>query len=96
MSNKHTIEFHPAAKKELMKLDNQMKVFIVTSLDQFINAYSLEYEVEMIRASKIKKLKGQWQGFYRLRLRNYRVIYEKIEDRLVIHIVRVAHRKEVY
>jgi mRNA interferase RelE/StbE len=36
------------------------------------------------------------RGFYRLRLRNYRVIYEKIEDRLVIHIVRIAHRREVY
>ena len=93
---KYELTFHPAAKKELFKLDHQAKVFIVKSLDFFIEAYDAEYEVQLMKQSKIKKLKGEWQGFYRLRLRNYRVIYEKIEDQLVIHIVRVAHRKEVY
>lgn len=96
MSEKHTLEFHPQAKKELMKLDHQIKLFIAQSLDQFINAYNDEYEQQLIKNSKIKKLKGQWQGFYRLRLRNYSVIYEKINERLVIHIVRGAHRKEAY
>jgi len=92
----YTLEFHPAAKKELDKLDYQTKVYIVQSLSLFIEAYSPEYERELMQQSKVKKLKGEWKGFYRLRLRNYRVIYEKIRERLVIQIVRVAHRKEVY
>jgi mRNA interferase RelE/StbE len=92
----YTLEFHPAAKKELDKLDQQTKVYVVQSLSLFIEAYSPEYEHELMLQSKVKKLKGEWKGFYRLRLRNYRVIYEKIQDRLVIHIVRVAHRREVY
>lgn len=92
----YKIEFHPSAKKELMKFDKQIKVFIVKSLDDFINNFSLEYENELIKISRIKKLKGQWEGFYRLKLRNYRVIYEKIGDSLIIHIIRIAHRKEVY
>jgi mRNA interferase RelE/StbE len=92
----YKIEFHPAAKKELEKLDKQIQVYIIKSLDLFINSYSSEYESELIKQSKIKKLKGNWKGFYRLRLRNYRVIYEKIENKLIIHIVRIAHRKEVY
>ena len=92
----HTLEFHPAAKKELDKFDHQAKACVVQSLGLFIDAYSPEYEVELMQQSKVKKLKGEWKGFYRLRLRNYRVIYEKIHERLVIHIVRVAHRKEVY
>ena len=93
---KYKIEFHPAAKKELDKLDYQTKVYIVKSLSLFIEAYSPEYEKELMQQSKIKKLKGEWKGFYRLRLRNYRVIYEKIKERLVIHIVRVAHSREIY
>jgi mRNA interferase RelE/StbE len=92
----YTLEFHPAAKKELYKLDHQVKVFIVQSLSLFIENYDAAYEAELMKLSKIKKLHGQWDGFYRLRLRDYRVIYEKINDQLVIHIIRVAHRKEVY
>ena len=94
--SKYKIEFHPAAKKELDKLDFQTKVYIVKSLSTFIEAYSLEYELELIKRSKIKKLKGKWNGFYRLRLRNYRIIYEKFDEKLIIHIVRIAHRKDVY
>ena len=92
----YRLTFHPATTKELKKLDHQAKIFIVQSLELFINAYDSSYETEMMKQSKIKKLQGEWQGFYRLRLRNYRVIYEKINEELIIHIVRVAHRKEVY
>ena len=84
----YRLEFHPAAKKELDKL--------VQSLSLFIETYSPVYELELMHQSKVKKLKGEWKGFYWLRLRNYRVIYEKINEKLVIHIVRVAYRREVY
>jgi len=94
--DKYSFIFHPKAKKELDKLDSQTKVFVVKSLSEFIDNFSNKYEVELISKGKIKKLKGNWEGFYRLRLRNYRVIYEKYNSKLLIHIVRVAHRKEVY
>ena len=92
----YKLEFHPAAKKELDKLDYQIKIYIIQSLTMFIESYSHEYELELMHQSKLKKLKGEWKGFYRLRLRNYRVIYEKIQENLIIYIVRVAHRREVY
>jgi len=92
----YALVFHPSASKELKKLDHQVKLFIVQSLELFISSYNSDYEIEMMQQSKIKKLKGEWKGFYRLRLRNYRVIYEKINEELIIHIVRVAHRKEIY
>lgn len=92
----YSIEFHPSAKKELFKMEYQTKIFVVNSLEQFIKSFNDEFEKELIKTSKIKKLKGEWKGFYRLRLRNYRVIYEKINNQLLIHIVRIAHRKEVY
>lgn len=94
--NNYVLEFHPSALKELKKLDNQIQTFVISSIETFITSYSIEYENEMIKSSKIKKLKGKWQGFFRLRLRNYRIIYEKINDKLVVHIVRIAHRREVY
>jgi mRNA interferase RelE/StbE len=93
---KYRLSFHPAAEKELKKFDRQTKIYIIKSLSQFIESYSFEYERELIKTKKVKKLKGEYSGFYRLKLRTYRVIYEKIEDELIIHILRIAHRKEVY
>ncbi|MGM0466447.1 MAG: type II toxin-antitoxin system RelE family toxin [Acidobacteriota bacterium] len=46
--------------------------------------------------NNIKKLKGTKENYYRLRVGNYRVIFKKEEERLIIIIVRIGHRKEVY
>jgi mRNA interferase RelE/StbE len=41
-------------------------------------------------------LTGQWLGFYKLRVGDYRVIYElDIEEQLII-IIRIGHRREIY
>jgi mRNA interferase RelE/StbE len=41
-------------------------------------------------------LTGQWSGFYKLRVGDYRVIYEfDVENKLII-ITRVDHRREIY
>jgi len=36
------------------------------------------------------------ESVYRVRVGDYRILYEVIDDRLVIHVVRVAHRREAY
>lgn len=41
-------------------------------------------------------LKGAFQGFRKLRVGEYRVIYSFLKDVAVIQILRVAHRREVY
>ncbi len=46
--------------------------------------------------SNDKALKGKHKGKYRKRAGNYRIIYLKENDILVITIIRIAHRKEVY
>ena len=47
-------------------------------------------------ANNIKKLKGKYQEYYRLRVGDYRVIYSQENDRLVIIIIRIGHRKGIY
>jgi len=39
-------------------------------------------------------LKGKFKGMRRMRVGNYRVIYEIIED--VVLVLRIHHRKDVY
>jgi len=40
------------------------------------------------------KLSGEDK--YRLRRGNYRIIYSIEDDKLIVHIVKVGHRKDVY
>lgn len=36
------------------------------------------------------------ESVYRVRIGNYRILYEVIDARLVIQVVRVGHRRDVY
>ncbi|HZI96267.1 MAG TPA: type II toxin-antitoxin system RelE/ParE family toxin [Actinomycetales bacterium] len=36
------------------------------------------------------------QSVYRVRVGHYRIVYEVLDDVLVVHVVRVGHRREVY
>ena len=41
-------------------------------------------------------LKGELSGLRRVRVGSYRVVYEVVEDRLTILVVRIGHRRDVY
>ncbi|MCZ7631356.1 MAG: type II toxin-antitoxin system RelE/ParE family toxin [Microthrixaceae bacterium] len=41
------------------------------------------------------KLTGE-DAVYRVRIGDYRILYEVIDDRLLIHVVRIGHRRDVY
>jgi len=43
-----------------------------------------------------KPLKGKHKGKFRKRAGNYRVVYLKENNILLITVIRIAHRKEVY
>jgi len=49
-----------------------------------------------ILANNIKKLKGMYQDYNRLRVGDYRVIYSREKERFLIIIIRIGHRKEIY
>jgi mRNA interferase RelE/StbE len=41
-------------------------------------------------------LKGEFSGLRRLRVGDYRVVYEVIDEELVVLVIRVGHRRAVY
>ena len=43
-----------------------------------------------------KKLKGEFEGFYSVRMWPYRIIYTIFKKELIVLVVDVGHRKEVY
>ena len=94
--NSYSLEVNKKASKEILSLNKSVRTFILNELDNFISNFDEYYEKELIRSTKIKVLKGQYKGLYRLRLRTYRVIYEKKNSKLTILVLRVSHRKDVY
>ena len=83
------IEFDDAAAKELRKLDRQIQKEILHYLRKRIAT-----EDDPRRFGK--PLSHSLAGLWRYRLRNYRIICNIEEDKLVVLIVRVAHSKDVY
>jgi mRNA interferase RelE/StbE len=43
-----------------------------------------------------KSLKGEFQGYWRYRWGDYRVIYKISEREVLVVVLRISHRKEVY
>ena len=72
--------------KELEKLTVENQKLVFTKIKDLENGHF----------SNDKPLKGKHQGEYRKRAGNYRIIYLKENDIVLITIIRIAHRKEVY
>jgi mRNA interferase RelE/StbE len=83
----YKIEFLKSAVKEFKKLDFIAQKMIKAKLE------ILAENPEKLK-NEIKPLKGQYSGKFRLRVRNYRVIYQKRDEVLIILIVRIGHRKD--
>jgi len=43
-----------------------------------------------------KRLVGNLSDFYRVRVGDYRIVYEIIDDTVTVDIIKISHRKDVY
>ncbi|MBA3874000.1 MAG: type II toxin-antitoxin system mRNA interferase toxin, RelE/StbE family [Anaerolineae bacterium] len=43
-----------------------------------------------------EELTGQWAGYYRIRVGDYRIIYRIEHSELLIVIEAIGHRREIY
>lgn len=84
----HKIFFAKSAAKELgriYRIEKKLYFHLIAAVERLqTNPY------------QGKRLKGKLQGDYSLRVGNYRVIYTIHKHKLIIYIVDVGHRKEIY
>jgi mRNA interferase RelE/StbE len=76
----------PSAEKTLDQVPRRFKLRIVVALQK------LRTEPRPLGAGK---LAGQ-ERIYRIRVGDYRVVYEIEDERLVVLVLRVANRKDAY
>jgi len=82
---KYTVRLSKKAEKFLDKTPDHIAVSILKALG---------YLAEDPRPQGYIKLKGQ--DAYRIRVGNYRVIYQIVDKILVVEVIDIGHRKEVY
>lgn len=92
----YEIDFATTAKKDFKVINKADTTFIRDSLYDFAQNFNSEYEKSLMHSGKIKKLKGQKEVLYRLKLRSYRVIYKKYDNKLVILVLHATTRKGAY
>ncbi|MDF1877181.1 type II toxin-antitoxin system RelE/ParE family toxin [Sulfurimonas sp. SAG-AH-194-L11] len=85
----YTLNFLNSAKKEFKKLDTVAQKTIKEKLLLLVE------NPEHLK-NNIKALKGEYKGKFRLRVHQYRIIFQVKDEELIIIVVRVGHRKEVY
>jgi len=82
---KYTILIERYAQKLIMKLNKEDIPLIKGAIASLANDP---------RPPGSKKLKGE--SAWRIRMRNYRIIYEIDDDRVIVTVITVGHRKNVY
>lgn len=83
----YTVVFKPAALQQLGKLTPEIQVVLIEAIEAL---------ADDPRPEGCKKLKGEL-NLYRIRVANtYRVVYEAQDRQLVITVVKVGHRRDVY
>lgn len=92
----YSLEFSKSSLKDLKKIDKHNQTYILDSLEEFISKFDNTFEIELLKSTKIKKLKAQEEDLYRLKLRSYRVIYKKVDDKLVILVLHITTRENAY
>lgn len=85
---KYAFRFLPAARRQLRALDQLSAMHILHALTTLgDDPYRSDAD--------IKKLSGH-DGVYRLRVNNFRVAYRVDDGELVILVIKVGNRRDVY
>jgi mRNA interferase RelE/StbE len=82
----YRVELTRSAEKDLRRIDKSRLPSIFSELEKL----ALDP-----RPAGVKKLAGA-DKTYRVRVEDYRIVYEIENEMLVVLVIRVAHRRDVY
>ncbi len=82
----YTVEFRPSVWKNAKNIPKKNLVKIKSKIEK------ISFDLPDPTTTKMS---GN-NDFHKVRCGNYRIIYEIHEDRLVILVVKIGHRKDVY
>ena len=83
----YTIEIARPARRQLQKLEPSMRKKVGKRIDRL---------ADEPRPSGVVKLTDAAPPIYRVREGQYRVLYTINDDNLIVLVIRIGHRSEVY
>jgi len=81
----YSISIKASAAKALAKIDREQRLRLIEAIDKLKD-----------NPAAGSVLKGEFSGLRRIRIGDYRIVYEAQDSQLIILVVRVGHRREVY
>jgi len=81
----YSIKIKASAKTSLLKIDKNNQFRLIEKIDSLAK-----------NPFRGTQLKGDLTGLRRIRVGQYRVVYEVQNKALIILVIRIGHRKEVY
>jgi mRNA interferase RelE/StbE len=82
----YSIEFSKRASKQFQALPQSVQERLVSQIEAL---------AENPRPPKVKKLVGE-ENQYRIRVGDYRIVYQIQDQLLLILILKIGHRSEIY
>jgi mRNA interferase RelE/StbE len=82
----YRIEFSPAAERQFKKLSREIQLRLTPRMNGLM---------ENPFPRGVKKLSEE-ENLYRLQVGDYRIIYQVQQKALIVLVVKLGHRKEVY
>ena len=79
-----SVRFQPKVPAEVRSINQRDAITILESIHRYAETGT----------GRVKPLSGEFEGLLRLRVGNYRVIFEETSDSLTIH--RVRDRRDAY
>jgi len=81
----YSVSIKQSAATALAKIGRDDRLRLIDAIDQLA-----------INPAAGGVLKGEYAGLRRIRVGNYRVVYEVQDQQLVVLVIRIGHRREVY
>lgn len=83
----YNIDFAPRIESQLRKIPKFIREQILDRIEKLSDDP---------RPNGVEPLQGSDKGLFRVRQGDYRIVYSIQDQKLLVLIVRIAHRKEVY
>ncbi|WP_105036988.1 type II toxin-antitoxin system RelE family toxin [Cryobacterium aureum] len=82
----YSVRIAPTAERQLRKFDPQVRRRVQAAIDLLAGDPRPPKAIQLVGGS------GEW----RVRTGDYRIIYEIQDDKLIVLVLRLGHRREIY